>query len=249
MEISPFYRIKCLLCGEINTGKSSIVHLATSEESNLEIASTIGIGFNSMKIELEEYPILNPQKLPDYYFDAYKDREEDDKEEKEEIKIPNPLQLIRLHIWDSSGSMRFRSFLNAYMRDIDICFLVFDISKRSSWNQLSAWKKEVEENSLIKPQYVLIASKCDLKNHEVTREEIKKQANEWNAPHYIISSRQPDSFLTVRRIFYESVKRYHESLLILQNEGKELSDKVLSSYYVPKESVYIDLNGGEKSRF
>jgi GTPase SAR1 family protein len=299
MEISPFYKIKCLLCGEINTGKSSILHLVTSKTFKPDMKSTIGLGFDTLGIKLEEYPILNPQKLPNFYINACKDDQEDkerkkkerkeekkkreneeneenreernenkEKEEKEEEKKDKEkkekenkekdkenekdekLQFIKLHIWDSSGSMRFRDILSSYTRDVDICFLVFDISKRASWEFLPLWKEEVEKNCREKPHFVIIGSKSDLRPHEVEILEIEDRALKWNTKYYIMSAIKPDSFLTVRRIFYESTKNYHENLLILQNENKSLPDRVLSTYYIPKESSYLNLEDvGEKSRF
>jgi len=231
--ISPFYRIKCLFCGETGVGKSSIVHLTNYDEHNQEGEATIGMAFAMNTVELEEYPLSN-KELPDFYYQM-----------KNEKTMKN-LQIIKSHIWDCSGNIRFRSILPSYLRDVDVAFLVFDINRRSTWEELTRWKKEIEINSKSKefPLYVLVGSKCDLRPFEVSMEEINKRCEEWNADMYIVSCIQKNSSSIIKRMMYNSYLNFHKKIIQMENENKELPEHVAPLKY-ENEICYVNLKEKE----
>jgi small GTP-binding protein len=168
-EISPYYRLKALFVGSISVGKTSFVHLINHELPENDNESTIGLAFSTTQIQLEEYPLSNPKALPEFYWDEAKTNQnrkitkstfENKNENKNENENLSPSQLVRLQLWDCAGSMRYRSFLNSYMRDVDICFLCFDLTNRESWEELNSWRNEVMKNS--HPIFVIIGNKLDL---------------------------------------------------------------------------------------
>ena len=219
MDIAPYYRIKCVFVGEPSVGKSSIIHLVHHEEQNKNVEPTIGIGFANTQINLEEYPISNPSKLPHFY------------KEKSEVNSERN-QLVSLYIWDTAGSLRFFNIVKSYLRDVDICFLVFDLTRRSTFDDVVRWKEEVDNSS--EPIYILVGTKSDLKNPEVSISEIRNLAQNWNIKYYILSAVQFDSYTSVRKMLYNSVREFHENLLKLEHQKKKLPDHVLTSYYEKK---------------
>ena len=138
MDISPFYRLKILVGGNSNVGKSSLVHLIHHGEHLQKIEPTIGMAFTSTQFELEEYPLSNPSKLPKYYHDAKREIVSD---------LEKNNQLVKAQIWDCAGNSRFFKIQDVYMRDIDICFLVFDLTNRESWDEIPKWKDRVSSFS------------------------------------------------------------------------------------------------------
>ncbi|KHJ98656.1 Ras family protein [Oesophagostomum dentatum] len=50
------------------------------------------------------------------------------------IEIDN--KKVKLQIWDTAGQERFRSVTAAYYRDADALLLVFDVSSRSSFENV-----------------------------------------------------------------------------------------------------------------
>ena len=48
-------------------------------------------------------------------------------------------RLIKLQIWDSAGQERFRSLIPNYIRGSSLIFLVFDISRRESFEHLNEY--------------------------------------------------------------------------------------------------------------
>jgi small GTP-binding protein len=242
-EVSPYYRIKCLFGGEPGTGKSSIVYLTLNDEHDPDSEPTIGLAFAINKVELEEYPLINNSNLPRFYHKM-----------KTEIN-PNGenCQLIKTQIWDAAGQVRYRGILPAYLRDIDIAFLVFDMSKRDTWDALLNWKKEIDKHTKSKdfPMLVLVGSKSDLKPFQVTMKEIDERAKEWNAEKYIVSCVEQNSSSMIKRMMYNSFLKFHEKILNMQNEGKELPEHVTPTKY-EKEMPFLKLGyseDGEKSKF
>ena len=234
MEISPFYRLKILVIGNIHCGKSSLVHLLHHDEHLKKIEPTIGMGFAATQFELEEYPLSNPSKLPKYYHDAKKDFVSD---------LERNNQLVKAQVWDCAGDRRFEKILDVYMRDIDICFLVFDLTNRESWDEIPKWKDRVQSfskhDSL--PMFVLVGTKSDLKDHQISVEEMKERSEFWGIKYYILSAIQDSSASMLRRMMYMSVQNYHDMLLLLAHENKPLPPHVTTAK-ISRKSSYIDLN-------
>ncbi|OHT08995.1 small GTP-binding protein [Tritrichomonas foetus] len=69
---------------------------------------------------------------------------------------------VKLQIWDTAGQERFRSIAKAYYRNAVGVILVFDITERKSFDDLSSWLNDV--HTLCDPSAViqLIGNKADL---------------------------------------------------------------------------------------
>ena len=240
MEISPFYRIKVLLLGNTHVGKSSLVHLVHHSQPPAKPEPTIGMAFVSTNLELEEYPLSNPSKLPYFYREAKKDFE---------VNENNNNQLVKVHIWDASGQPKFFSVMDVFMRDIDICLLVFDITNRDSWDDLPKWKERVSAYSKHPslPIFVLVGTKSDLKDHVVSIQEVKERSEFWGIKYYILSAVQDSSASMLRRMLYMTVQNYHDMLLLLSHENKPLPPHVTTAK-ISRKSSFIDLTvDGEKT--
>lgn len=71
-------------------------------------------------------------------------------------------QQVKLQIWDTAGQERFRSIAKAYYRNAVGVILVFDITERKTFDELSSWLNDV--HTLCDPNAViqLIGNKADL---------------------------------------------------------------------------------------
>jgi small GTP-binding protein len=74
---------------------------------------------------------------------------------------------VKLQIWDTAGQERFRSIAKAYYRNAVGVILVFDITDRKSFDDLSSWLNDV--HTLCDPNAViqLIGNKTDLHGRRV----------------------------------------------------------------------------------
>ncbi|XP_010786118.1 ras-related protein Rab-37-like, partial [Notothenia coriiceps] len=52
---------------------------------------------------------------------------------------------VKLQIWDTAGQERFRSVTLAYYRDAHALLLLYDISSRTSFDNIRAWLTEIHE--------------------------------------------------------------------------------------------------------
>ncbi|CAM4951198.1 unnamed protein product [Rotaria socialis] len=79
---------------------------------------------------------------------------------------------IKLQIWDTAGQELYRSITRSYYRAAAAAFLVYDISKRKTFDHMTMWLNEMQEYSTSDMIFVLVGNKCDLSNErEVQKEE------------------------------------------------------------------------------
>jgi len=85
---------------------------------------------------------------------------------------------IKLQLWDTAGQERFRSVTRSYYRGAAGALLVYDITKRESFSNLSRWLADAR--ALANPQLVvvLVGSKSD---REEDREVEWAEASKWAA--------------------------------------------------------------------
>jgi len=70
---------------------------------------------------------------------------------------------VKLQIWDTAGQESFKSITRSYYRGAHGALLVYDITRRDSFNSLKGWLAEVRENSK-EMVIMLIGNKSDLEN-------------------------------------------------------------------------------------
>ncbi|KAH6756800.1 RAB GTPase-like protein B1C [Perilla frutescens var. hirtella] len=86
------------------------------------------------------------------------------------ITIDN--KLIKLRIWDTAGVEHFRSITRSYYRGAIGALLVYDITRRETFNHLGSWLEDVRNHANRNMSIMLIGNKCDLhKKREVSSEE------------------------------------------------------------------------------
>lgn len=80
---------------------------------------------------------------------------------------------VKMTIWDTAGQERFRTLTSAYYRGAHGVILIYDVTKRESFQSLSdIWLKEVDayctRKEVIK---MLVGNKVDKESRVVSREE------------------------------------------------------------------------------
>ena len=90
-----------------------------------------------------------------------KEEEEDvhyhhEKEEEEEVTI-------KFQIWDTAGQETFRSITRAYYRGACCALLVFDVTRRDTFEHLHRWMRDIQDNANLDITIILIGNKCDLR--------------------------------------------------------------------------------------
>ncbi|KAJ5076837.1 ras-related protein rab-4a [Anaeramoeba ignava] len=118
---------------------------------------------------------------------------------------------VKIQIWDTAGQERFRAVTRSYFRGSAGVLLVFDVTRRSTFNQISGWLNDAK--TLTNPNSVifLVGNKIDLEDRQVSREEAENFALE-NELQYMETSAKTgnnveETFMETARVVYERVKQ------------------------------------------
>jgi len=57
-------------------------------------------------------------------------------------------KIIKFNIWDTAGQERYRSMARIYYQDAHAAILVYDVTNKESFSELSSWHKELKEHGL-----------------------------------------------------------------------------------------------------
>jgi small GTP-binding protein len=80
---------------------------------------------------------------------------------------------FKTHVWDTSGQEAFRSITRSYYRTAAVALLVFDVTKRSTFEHLLQWSSDVLAYASPGVVLAVVASKTDLQE---AREVFKTEA-------------------------------------------------------------------------
>mmetsp|Transcript_28320 Transcript_28320/g.46538 ORF Transcript_28320/g.46538 Transcript_28320/m.46538 type:complete len:207 (-) Transcript_28320:76-696(-) len=135
---------------------------------------------------------------------------------------------IKLTIWDTAGQERFRTLTSAYYRGAQGVILVYDITRRDTFDNIREWLKEVDifttKENVIK---VLVGNKIDLdSSRKVTRSEGSEFARQYNM------------------LFFEASAK---TKLGVQDAFIELVEKILDSPALLEETQRSNVNVGQNS--
>ena len=119
----------------------------------------------------------------------------------------------KLQIWDTAGQEKFGSIVKSYIRDLNVCILVFDVNCKKSFSRVKQWLDDVEyivEN----PIYIcLIGSKIDLDLREVTEQDIKVFTEKNNLDYMECSAKKSEN---IDSIFLNIIEKIHD--MVIKNE-------------------------------
>merc|ERR1712117_640031 len=68
---------------------------------------------------------------------------------------------VKLQIWDTAGQEAFRSITRAYYRGATGALLVYDITRRVSFEHLAQWLMDARQHAQPSMVIILIGNKCD----------------------------------------------------------------------------------------
>eukprot|EP01122_Echinamoeba_exundans_P005332 TRINITY_DN1549_c0_g1_i1.p2 TRINITY_DN1549_c0_g1~~TRINITY_DN1549_c0_g1_i1.p2 ORF type:complete len:212 (-),score=43.63 TRINITY_DN1549_c0_g1_i1:1561-2196(-) len=93
------------------------------------------------------------------------------------IPIPSaPSQTAKLQIWDTAGQERFRTITSSIYRGASGVFVVFDVSDRDSFTNVSRWMQDAQRYTMDNTPMLLVGNKIDTDNRVVSQEEAQALA-------------------------------------------------------------------------
>ena len=69
---------------------------------------------------------------------------------------------VKVQIWDTAGQESFKSITRSYYRGAAGALLVYDITRKETFNHLTRWLEEVRQNGNPDITVMLIGNKADL---------------------------------------------------------------------------------------
>ena len=86
---------------------------------------------------------------------------------------------IRLIMWDTAGSERFKSLIPSYIKNANAIILAYDITLKSSFLSLEKWLNDISDKVPSNAYIIIAGNKLDVESkRQVTIEEVKKFADE-----------------------------------------------------------------------
>lgn len=83
----------------------------------------------------------------------------------------------QLYFWDTAGQEIYKAITRPYYRNSSCILLVYDITKRSSFDNLNNWLTDAIENAPTNANKFLVGNKSDLENErQISNEEGEKFA-------------------------------------------------------------------------
>jgi len=129
---------------------------------------------------------------------------------------------IKLMIWDTAGQERFHSITQSYYRGASGALLVYDISRRDTFDHVTDWLERMRRGAGAesKMMITLIGNKCDLKHREVSYEEGEKFAHDQGLMFQETSAK---TAWNVETAFVQMARKIYENI---QNDVYDLSDGI-----------------------
>ena len=122
----------------------------------------------------------------------------------------------KLQIWDTAGQERYRSITSSYFKGSHGCFIVYDITNETSFEDVNKWYEQAQKESSKEVSIILVGNKCDLENErKVSKEKGEEKARALNCPFFETSAL---SKIKVNDIFNEMVNNIFDRTGGVKNE-------------------------------
>eukprot|EP01087_Luapelamoeba_hula_P021977 TRINITY_DN778_c0_g1_i1.p1 TRINITY_DN778_c0_g1~~TRINITY_DN778_c0_g1_i1.p1 ORF type:complete len:211 (-),score=31.45 TRINITY_DN778_c0_g1_i1:196-828(-) len=118
---------------------------------------------------------------------------------------------IKLQIWDTAGQERFRAVTRSYYRGAAGALLVYDITRRGTYNHLTSWLTDARNLTTPNTIIMMIGNKKDVEDQrDVTFEEASNFAKE-NGLIFLETSAKTgenveEAFLKTARLIFQNVQ-------------------------------------------
>jgi small GTP-binding protein len=131
---------------------------------------------------------------------------------------------IEIQIWDTAGQEKFRSLGPIYYRNALGAVAVFDVTNRSSFDNLPEWISSFTDVTGKGPVIVVVGNKCDLSHRfQVTREEAAQWAAGKGLAAHFTSARTGEG---IRELFQSLARRLMQVRLAhSRSHGEEMAGR------------------------
>ena len=130
--------------------------------------------------------------------------------------------IVKAQIWDTAGQERYRSVTKAYYKGAKGALLVYDISRKSTFENIDNWLLDLKTNGDKDILIILIGNKSDLiDKREVSTEEAQTKAEQYNIAFLETSAKTGDNIV---KAFTELVTQVYNTNISLQQSNFEIEE-------------------------
>ena len=124
---------------------------------------------------------------------------------------------IKLQIWDTCGQEMYRSLVQGFYRNTSLAIIVYDISRRPSFDALEVWLKDLRQQTEQEIPIFIVGNKSDMEK-KVPTEDAKIFSTSNRTKYFAECSAR--SGYNVKEIFNEAAKQLYESYKKYQSKNK-----------------------------
>ena len=147
------------------------------------------------------------------------------------LKIKNTS--TKIQIWDTAGQERYQAITSSYFRGSDGCFIVYDITNETSFNNIEKWFDKIHEENDKEIPVIIVGNKCDLENErKIPTEKAKEKAQNLKCAFYETSALKA---INIEQIFEELVNTIYD-----KTGGNKSDDDI--HIEIVNENKGVDIN-------
>ena len=155
---------------------------------------------------------------------------------------------FRIQIWDTAGQENFRSITRAYYKNSVCACIVYDITNRTSFEEIQSWLTDCKKQTPKTIELVLIGNKSDLeKDRKVTFEEGKAYAEKNNM---LFMETSAKTGANIKKVFEMSCKKIDENIsndvYDLSNDACGIREGIKCDTFVINENTVFDEKKNKK---
>eukprot|EP00667_Euglena_gracilis_P019229 EG_transcript_20574 len=119
---------------------------------------------------------------------------------------------VKLQIWDTAGQESFRSITRSYYRGASGALLVYDVTRRETFDHLQSWLDDARQNSNTNMTIMLIGNKSDL---EAKRQVATEEGQQFAEQHGLIfletsaktAHNVDEAFIGTANVIHEKIQK------------------------------------------
>ncbi|KAJ8546559.1 hypothetical protein K7X08_032633 [Anisodus acutangulus] len=143
-------------------------------------------------------------------------------------------KVIKAQIWDTAGQERYRAITSAYYRGAVGALLVYDVTRRSTFENVEKWLKELRDHTDQNIVIMLVGNKSDLRHLVAVTTEDAKSFAEQESLYFMETSALEDT--NVDNAFSEVLTQIYHTV-----RRKAMENAEDGSATVPSKGENIDL--------
>lgn len=156
---------------------------------------------------------------------------------------------LRMNIWDTAGQEKFRAVTRQFYRDSHGAIIVFDLTKRNTFNGVQNWIKELKTHGNEETEIIILGNKSDLSNErEISEEDIKSEIKN-KYKYFEVSAKSGNNislaFDELKKLIMHNLKNKDNNLI---NNIPELKKRKLSKKEKKEAKSLDDIDRNLKTK-